>query len=239
MNKDQKRYCFNCGQPIKKGDLFCRNCNAELTEEYYFNPEADQINKKEMDLYSSVKGSAGLKSAVKMSKSVKMIIIAVILLLVAAVIIFLIKGNNASEVAPSEIQKIIQSEWDKSISEQSPEFLNKLNSRSSFTVIDQQDDGNGFYTVTANVTSPDISDAVKKLDEENGEKQLTGEEIDKTVSELIDKSKEKTTEQTVFVICDTENNYHVQFTEEFSDAMLGYILSESILLLSDNDLLVV
>ncbi len=94
MNKDQKRYCFNCGQPIKKGDLFCRNCNAELTEEYYFNPEADQVNKKEMDLYSAVKGSAGLKSAVKMSKSVKMIIAVILSLTVVGVSGFAVMSTN-------------------------------------------------------------------------------------------------------------------------------------------------
>ena len=94
MNKDQKRYCFNCGQPIKKGDLFCRNCNAELTEEYYFKPETDLMNQKEKGLYSSVKGSAGLTSAVKMNKTVKMIIAVVLSLAVVGVTGFAVMSTD-------------------------------------------------------------------------------------------------------------------------------------------------
>lgn len=158
----------------------------------------------------------------KKKKKTGMILIDVVLIAAACAGIFFLISAKRQKKDYSEFQSVIQTEWEKSLSKDAPDFLKKLNSSSSFSVKSVYESDSGFYTVTLSVTSPDINESLVRFQEEAAEQSLSADEINASISSLIEKAQPKTTEQPVYVIEAENKNYYVRFSEEFIDAMSGY-----------------
>lgn len=119
-------------------------------------------------------------------------------------------------------QSIIQEEWNKSLSEDAPDFIKKLDSLSSFCVSKVKKIDSGFHVVTLLVTSPNISESLEKYQKEVEGKTLSTDKMNSEIVSLIEKAQPKTTKQSIYVIEDEAGNCYVRFSEEFLDAMSGY-----------------
>lgn len=166
-------------------------------------------------------------------KSVRVLLsILVCVLCVAVIAVVLFVGNSMGlfkfEDHSATFQQLITTEWEKSITEDQPEFLNKLEERNSFTVVDYKSEGDGYYTVELEVTSPDINEQLIKYQNSVTEQDIPENEMNKKICEIIDSSNDKTTKITLSVICDEDGAYHVTFTDEFVDAMTGYAFSNAL-----------
>ncbi len=123
--------------------------------------------------------------------------------------------------------KIILEEWESSINEDQPEFLDLLDERSSFKCIRLDSVADGYYVVTAKVSSPDINESLKEYQNQVYSQEINEEEMNKKLCELINSAELKTTEQTVDVIVDEDGNVRVQFNDDFVNAMFGYAYTDS------------
>lgn len=121
----------------------------------------------------------------------------------------------------------IQEKWNLSASENQPEFLNLLDEKSSFECVETESLEDGYYVVKANVCSPDISESIKIYQKETYGKKISEEEMNAKLCELINSADIKTTEQTIDIIVDEDENVRVQFNDEFINAMFGYAYIDS------------
>lgn len=151
---------------------------------------------------------------------------------VALIAVVLLVGNAMGlfkfENHTDTFQQLITTEWEKSITEDQPEFLTKLEERNSFTVVDYKNEGDGYYTVEVEVTSPDINDKLIEYQESVNNISVSQDEIEQKICEIIDSSDDKTSTVTLSIICDEDGAFHVTFTDEFVDAMFGYAFSNAI-----------
>ena len=146
-----------------------------------------------------------------------------IIFLIALLLLALCGCHNSDEnydAAQMDFSQNIQDEWNSSKDKNQPEFLNLLDEKSSFNCISTD------YVVNVQVTSPDISNDLKEY-----KKQITGKKVDtkqmnKKLCELINNAQSKTTNQTVDIIVDDDNNVRVQFNDDFVNAMFGYAYIE-------------
>ena len=167
------------------------------------------------------------------NKSVRVLLsILVCVLCVAVIAVVLFVGNSMGlfkfEDHSATFQQLITTEWEKSITEDQPEFLTKLEERNSFTVVDYKNEGDGYYTVEIEVTSPDINDKLIEYQESVNNISVSQDEIEQKICEIIDSSDDKTSTVTLSIICDEDGAFHVTFTDEFVDAMFGYAFSNAI-----------
>ena len=128
-----------------------------------------------------------------------------IIFLIALLLLALCGCHNSDEnydAAQMDFSQNIQDEWNSSKDKNQPEFLNLLDEKSSFNCISTDYVSDGYYVVNVQVTSPDIS------------------------NELINNAQSKTTNQTVDIIVDDDNNVRVQFNDDFVNAMFGYAYIE-------------
>lgn len=130
------------------------------------------------------------------------------------------KSNNFS----AEIAKA----WNTSIAENQPEFLNIIDERSSFKCVSTEPQGNGYYVVTVDVSSPDISESIKDYQKEVYGEKISESEMNNKLCELINLAELKITQQTVDVIVDEDKNVRVQFNDDFINAMFGYAYTDAI-----------
>lgn len=122
----------------------------------------------------------------------------------------------------------IQENWNASISDNQPEFLNLLDEKSSFEYISTESLGDGYYVATVSVSSPDISESIAAYQEEVYGKKTSKEEINEKLCELINSADLKTTTQTIDIIVDEDGNVRTQFNDNFINAMFGYAYIDSI-----------
>ena len=149
-----------------------------------------------------------------------------IIFLIALLLLALCGCHNSDEnydAAQMDFSQNIQDEWNSSKDKNQPEFLNLLDEKSSFNCISTDYVSDGYYV---QVTSPDISNDLKEY-----KKQITGKKVDtkqmnKKLCELINNAQSKTTNQTVDIIVDDDNNVRVQFNDDFVNAMFGYAYIE-------------
>lgn len=152
-----------------------------------------------------------------------------IIFLIALLLLALCGCHNSDEnydAAQMDFSQNIQDEWNSSKDKNQPEFLNLLDEKSSFNCISTDYVSDGYYVVNVQVTSSDISNDLKEY-----KKQITGKKVDtkqmnKKLCELINNAQSKTTNQTVDIIVDDDNNVRVQFNDDFVNAMFGYAYIE-------------
>ena len=141
-----------------------------------------------------------------------------IIFLIALLLLALCGCHNSDEnydAAQMDFSQNIQDEWNSSKDKNQPEFLNLLDEKSSFNCISTDYVSDGYYVVNVQVTSPDITG--KKVDTK---------QMNKKLCELINNAQSKTTNQTVDIIVDDDNNVRVQFNDDFVNAMFGYAYIE-------------
>ena len=156
-----------------------------------------------------------------MNKKSKIIVLISVLLAVAViaaavVIIFVVKGSNAAEIIPEEIENA----WVASAEYEENSFMNMLDERSSFTIDDIQEEEDDVYKVTCTVSAPDIKDALDEY-----AKSVSGipddKEINESISQMLETAPIKETSQSVTVF-KTDDGFSVEFSDDFVDAMCGY-----------------
>ena len=144
-----------------------------------------------------------------------------IIFLIALLLLALCGCHNSDEnydAAQMDFSQNIQDEWNSSKDKNQPEFLNLLDEKSSFNCISTDYVSDGYYVVNVQVTSPDISNDLKEY-----KKQITGKKVD---TKQMNNAQSKTTNQTVDIIVDDDNNVRVQFNDDFVNAMFGYAYIE-------------
>ena len=92
---------------------------------------------------------------------------------------------------------------------------------------------NGYYTVTVQVTSPDISEDLKKYQAQKTKKSASDSDMDQAICKMIETATPKTTTQTLDVIVDDAGEYHEQFNDAFANAMLGYAYTDAMQALTE------
>lgn len=146
------------------------------------------------------------------------LIVSLFIVVLSGILFLLVYNSNSSKEA--RMQKRLEEAWNIEISDDAPEFFKAFDEKSYFKVTDISDDGQGHFTVTADVTSPDIYQAI--IDYQNSITYLVSyEEMDSALTQIINDADLKTTEQTV-VFIETDGEDVVQFSEDFVDAMYGY-----------------
>ncbi len=175
-------------------------------------------------------------------KKKKIIIVAAalivsIIVIATAVILIILLGDNQSGTdvyADGDMQNVIQQEWDNSLADDAPAFMHSLNECTSFTVDSCTDDGEGHYTAYVTVNGPDINQALKDYQASvTGE--VSEEEMDNEISRIISEAAYTYSEHTIYIIQDTDGNYHVQFPQDFINAMSGYAFTDSFDAMLDHD----
>lgn len=156
-------------------------------------------------------------------------VIVSVIIIAAAVILIILLGDDQSGTdvySDSDMQSVIQQEWDNSLGEDAPAFMQTLNEYTSFSVDSCTDDGEGHYTAYVTVNGPDINQALKDYQASvTGE--ISEEEMDNEISRIISEAGYNYSEHTIYIIQDTDGNYHVQFPQDFVNAMSGYAFTES------------
>lgn len=142
-------------------------------------------------------------------------------------LIFSLFCGCSSKSNQKDFSSEIQEKWNSSASENQPEFLNLLDEKSSFECVLTESFGDGYYVVTANVSSPDISESIKTYQQEVYGKKISKDEMNTKLCELINSADLKTTQQTIDIIVDEDENVRVQFNDEFINAMFGYAYIDS------------
>lgn len=156
-------------------------------------------------------------------------VIVSVTIIAAAVILIILLGDDqpgTDVYSESDMQTVIQQEWDNSLGEDAPAFMQTLNECTSFSVDSCTDDGEGHYTAYVTVNGPDINQALKDYQASvTGE--LSEEEMDNEICRLISEAAYTSSEHTIYIVQATDGNYHVQFPQDFVNAMSGYAFTES------------
>lgn len=167
------------------------------------------------------------------NKSVRVLLTVMVCLVgILLIAVVLLVGNSMGlfkfEDHSETFQQLITTEWEKSITEDQPEFLNKLEERNSFTLVDYKNEGDGYYTVELEVSAPDINDQLIEYQESITDQDVSEDEMNEKICEIIDISNDKTSTVTISIICDEDGVFHVNFTDEFVDAMTGYAFTNAL-----------
>ena len=127
----------------------------------------------------------------------------------------------------------ITTQWQAAVTDKQPDFLDALDKQASLTCTGAEKQQNGYYTVTVQVTSPDISGDLKKYQAQKTKKSVSDSDMDQAICKMIETATPKTTTQTLDVIVDDAGEYHVQFNDAFANAMLGYAYTDAMQALTE------
>lgn len=136
-------------------------------------------------------------------------------------IISLFSGCESEEKRKESIEEDISYQLAETIDYESENFLSEFESVSYFVVDEVEKKEEDCYSVICSVSSPDISEGIKKYRNYSEPEIPTEQEMDAEIKKLIENSEIKTT-QIELVAFKTEDGYAVELTEEFIDALYGY-----------------
>ena len=137
-------------------------------------------------------------------------------IMIAFVVLLAFTSCNNQE----KIMQAVQNEWESAGTFDEGSFMQTFSECAEFVFVDMQKSSDDCYTLSYEVTSPDILDALK--DYQNNITEIPDDEqMNAKITEIIQKSTPKTTTQTVTVYI-TDNGYQVVFSQGFIDAMYGY-----------------
>ena len=167
-----------------------------------------------------------------------LIIVLSIIILTGSTILFCCFHNKTTSSNYCQWQTVIQSEWDAAKPVDAPSFLKTINNLSEFRVISVEETETNYFTIKVSVSSPDISCSLVEYQNcLSKEEVVTKDIIDKEITNIIKNAKLKTTEQIIYALKDTNGNYHIQFTEDFLDAMFGYAYNNALAVLTNESAL--
>ena len=145
--------------------------------------------------------------------------VAVTVIAVITVIILVNSPKKATkEILEASVDECI--EFVKLPDEKAPNYIGVLEERVSVTVKEFTSDGDT-ATATVTVTAPDLYTTVMEL---NSRKDVTVDEIDRLLSEMLAKAEMLKTELTLDFYLDGDGEWTPFLTEEFLDAYYGGFL---------------
>ena len=163
--------------------------------------------------------TASERMVLLMKKKVIAIVCVTVLLIAAVTVgIFAVKQKQQKKL----LQAAVQQAWAESIPEEQPSFLTALDERTEFHCIKVQKTENDCYTATFEVTSPDIQADLNVYQENADSTDVTAENLNRQLSEIIQSAELKTSVQTVTAMLCSDGTYHIVFNDGFIDAMFGY-----------------
>lgn len=217
----KKIYCGVCGKQITEKQAYCPYCGARNPA---FSSDHSVITQKPKQ--AKVK---------KNTESVRNVNTKVLLSALAAVLVLFGMGAviyNLPLSAP-KADKIIHNDWNRSSSnavleldpdsEETPDFISEIENRASFKVVSAHTE-KGVCTVVCEISSCDITGALKAMIEDRGAEVIDESQLDGIVSELIRNSPDAVTEAEVYIYR-RGLKHTVVYSEEFFDAMYGGVIS--------------
>lgn len=132
------------------------------------------------------------------------------------VVLFAFTSCNNQE----KMKQVVQSEWESAGTFDENSFMQVFSEYAVFVFLDMQKSAADCYTLSYEVTSPNILDALKNY--QNNITEIPDDaQMNAKISEIIQNATPKTTTQTVTVYT-TDDGYQVVFSQGFIDAMYGY-----------------
>lgn len=135
----------------------------------------------------------------------------------ATILVVLSYVRNPDEM---HMQEEIYKVWTDANNFDANSFLAAFETEASFIVTEVEEIDNDCYTITCDVTSPDLLELLIQYNE-GLTQSLTDHEINSALIEMISSAELKTTQQTVTAF-KTDDGYIIEFTDGFIDAMYGY-----------------
>lgn len=216
-------FCSKCGTKINDGERFCSGCGTPVAQ----NVKAP-IAKTPLE---NTKNKAEQPKKVKKPVNKKAFIsVAVIISIVLGTLISLTILNA---IEKKEIYNSIYYEWEASIPEKQPKFLNALDEVSSFECVDIVEESENYFIVTVITYSPNILADLNAYQQQMYYEDITEDEINEALCDIIYSAPIKTAEHNIYVVKDGEGNYHVNFSESFVDAMFDYAYMDATQTLND------
>lgn len=155
---------------------------------------------------------------------VPVILITIIVILGAFAAAYFFFRNNDTSLSSDKADSIIRAHWEENKYEDDAEpvpFMTVIDRRSSFEFI-SMDYADGVYTVLYNVTAPDAAGAILEYFEQNSTVYV--DDADALFAEIAENSKLVTAEAEVY-LQETDGEYSVVYSSEFTDYMSGRIES--------------
>ena len=155
----------------------------------------------------------------KKRRSVLIVLLAVLLpAVLSGLLIWRVSRAQRIEIA----QQVIRTAWERSLSEDQPEYLQHIEMYSDFSV-EKVEKGNP-WVVTVRVQGVDLAGQVQKLDPDKFSADILPEELDQYLVSQVKKARTVDVECFVYLYKDGDG-FRVKFTETFVDAMSGMVLS--------------
>lgn len=222
--------CAYCGKETPDGLPNCVHCG------HPFTPAQVQAAKQAgAQRIVSVPVKSTKTADTEAQKKQKIVVIVIASVLTMALVIGGIVGITM-KVRSDRLKKFetqITTQWQAAVTDKQPDFLDALDKQASLTCTGAKKQQSGYYTVTVQVTSPDISGDLKKYQAQKTKKSVSDSDMDQAICKMIENATPKTTTQTVDVIVDDAGEYHVQFNDAFANAMLGYAYTDAMQALTE------
>lgn len=139
------------------------------------------------------------------------------------IVCLVIVGNSKAKY--TDLISEIDTAWMSAISENQPEYLTKIDERSSYTIKKIEKDDKE-YTISVEVDAPDLGGQLSKLDFEDLPQTKDIEELNAFLCTQIDCSSNIKTDTEIYAT-ELDGVYKITFSDEFVDAMSGNIYSYS------------
>lgn len=222
--------CAYCGKETPDGLPNCVHCG------HPFTPAQVQAAKQAgAQRIVSVPVKSTKTADTEAQKKQKIVVIVIASVLTMALVIGGIVGITM-KVRSDRLKKFetqITAQWQAAVTDKQPDFLDALDKQASLICTGAEKQQSGYYTVTVQVTSPDISGDLKKYQAQKTKKSVSDSDMDQAICKMIENATPKTTTQTVDVIVDDAGEYHVQFNDAFANAMLGYAYTDAMQALTE------
>lgn len=155
----------------------------------------------------------------KKRRSVLIVLLAVLLpAVLSGLLIWQVYRAQRIEIA----QQVIRTAWERSLSEDQPEYLQHIEMYSDFSV-EKVEKGNP-WVVTVRVQGVDLAGQMQNVDPAKFSADTMPEELDQYLVSQVKKSRTVDVECFVYLYKEGDG-FRVQFTETFVDAMSGMVLS--------------
>lgn len=158
-----------------------------------------------------------------MNRKIRSLVVILVILILLAVILGGMLIWRLIEINRLEkIHQVIQDAWDQSKSEDMPEYLSHIDMYSNFSV-EEMEEGEP-WVITVRVQGVDLAEQLRNADLTQFSEDTPSWEMDQYLVSMVNKA------DIVYVDCyvylyPEGDDFRVQFTETFVDAMSGMALS--------------
>ena len=167
----------------------------------------------------------------KTDKKVWILVVSLVVVIggVAAALLLMPKQRETqlpdAAVPEEELIAAVQESWSAAVAADQPAYLTMLGEMASYTLgsVSKEE---GLYVIEATVTAPDLGGRLSEMDNADLPRSADAEDLDTFLCEQIGKADMR--EITAAVLAyETDGGYHISFSEEFVDAMSGYLYTYS------------